>query len=120
MIDPGWWGFFVVLGTSLFMASASKRFFNRELSLEETLSVNWVALSIYLAVFVVYVGLKIPFGLSRSAHAPAVVLSVCASLIGIFCLMRLRTDWRSTVTKSLVGLLSLAFGVAGAVLLFAH
>ena len=57
------------------------------LTLEEVLSAIWVALSIYLAVLVLYVGLKNPFGLSRSAHAPAAALAVCASLITSFYLV---------------------------------
>jgi hypothetical protein len=118
MINPFWLGFIVVLGASLFMAFGARRLFNVGLTLEEALSANWVALSIYLAVLVVYVGLKIPFGLSRDTHAPAAELAVCASLIASIYLIRLRTDWKSAVTKSLIGLLTLTLAVAGATLLF--
>ncbi|MCA6117746.1 hypothetical protein J6524_23140 [Bradyrhizobium sp. WSM 1738] len=102
--DPIWLGCFVVLGASAFMVLRPVWFFGRKLSLEEALSVCWVTWSIYMGAFVIYIGLKLPLGLSRDAHAPAVGMAVCASLIAILWLARVTTDWRSAVTRSIFGL----------------
>jgi hypothetical protein len=102
--DPVWLGCFAVLGASAFLVLRPVWFFGRKLSLEEALSVCWVAWSIYMGAFVIYIGLKLPLGLSRDAHAPAVGMAVCASLIAILWLARVTTDWRSAVTRSIFGL----------------
>lgn len=107
-------GALAVLGASAFIVLSPGRFFGRKLSLEEVLSVCWVAWSIYMGAFVVYVGLKIPLGLSRAADAPAVGMAVCISIIAVLCLARIPTDWGSAVTKSILGLFTLVIGVVGA------
>jgi hypothetical protein len=81
MIDPAWWGCIAVLGVAIFVVLRPTPFFGRKLSLEEALSVCWVAWSIYMGAFVIYIGLKLPLGLSRNAHAPAVATAVCSSLL---------------------------------------
>jgi hypothetical protein len=111
-------GSLAVLGASVFIVLSPVRFFGRKLSLEEVLSVCWVAWSIYMGGFVVYIGLKLPLGLSRAANAPAVGMAVCISVISILCLARIPTDWRSAVTKSIFGLFTLTFGVVGVIYFF--
>jgi hypothetical protein len=118
MIDPIWWGSIAVLVASVLMVLRPIRFFSRKLSLEEALSVCWVAWSVYMAAFVVYVGLKLPLGLSRNAHAPAVGIAACVSVGAVVLLARAPTDWSGAVTKSIFGLLTLTLGVAVAILFF--
>jgi len=77
--DPVVLGCFAVLGASVLIVLSPARFFGRGLSYEEAFSVCWVAWSIYMGTFVVYVGLKLPLGLSRAANAPAVGMAVCIS-----------------------------------------
>ncbi|MGY3605582.1 MULTISPECIES: hypothetical protein [unclassified Bradyrhizobium] len=110
-VDPVWWGVLAVLGASVLMVLHPKCFFGRKLSLEEALSVCWVAWSIYMGAFLIYIGLKLPLGLSRDAHAPAVGVAVCSSLPAILWLGRVVTDWKSAVTKSIFGLLILTLVV---------
>jgi hypothetical protein len=109
--DPIWLGCFAVLGASAFMVLRPVWFFGRKLSLEEALSVCWVAWSIYMGAFVIYIGLKLPLGLSRDAHAPAVCVAVCSSLLAVLWLARVATDWKSAVTKSIFGLFGLTLVV---------
>ncbi len=111
MIDPAWWGCIAVLGVAIFVVLRPIRFFGRKLSLEEALSVCWVAWSIYMGAFVIYIGLKLPLGLSRNARAPAVAIAVCSSLLAVFWLARVVTDWKSAVTKSIFGLFLLTLVV---------
>jgi hypothetical protein len=111
-------GSLAVLGASAFIVLSPIRFFGRKLSLEEALSVCWVAWSIYMGSFVVYTGLKLPLGLSREADAPAVGVAVSISIIGVLWLARIPTDWKNAVTKSLLGLFTLIIGVVGAVSFF--
>ena len=111
-------GSLAVLGASVFMVLSPVRFFGRKLSLEEVLSVCWVAWSVYMGAFVVYVGLKLPLGLSRAANASAVGMAVCISVISVLCLARIPTDWRSAVTKSIFGLFTLTLGVVEAIYFF--
>src|SRR5712664_888660 len=111
-------GSLAVLGASVFIVLSPVRFFGRKLSLEEVLSVCWVAWSIYMGAFVVYIGLKLPLGLSRAANAPAVGMAVCISVISVLCLARIPTDWRSAVMKSIFGLFTLTLGVVGAIYFF--
>jgi hypothetical protein len=111
-------GTLAVLGASVFMALRPIWFFSRKLSLEEALSVCWVTWSIYMAAFVVYIGLKLPLGLSRDANAPAVCIAVCVSLIAVLYLAWIPTDWKSAVTKSIFGLFTLTLGVVGAIYFF--
>src|SRR5439155_21432404 len=87
----------------------------RETALEEALSVFWVACSIYMGAFVVYIGLKLPLGLSRDADAPAVGVAVSVSVIAVFCSARIPTDWKCAVRKSIFGLFALTLGVVGSV-----
>jgi hypothetical protein len=117
MSDPLWLGSLAVLGVSIFMVLRSRRFFGRKLSLEEALSVCWVAWSIYIGAYVAYLGLKLPLGLSRNANAPAVGVAVCISLIAVFCLARVPTNWESAVTKSLFGLFTFTLAVVGTTLI---
>ncbi|MCL2716391.1 MAG: hypothetical protein FWD68_17950 [Alphaproteobacteria bacterium] len=119
-VDPVWLGSLAVLGASVVMVLRPMRFFGRKLSLEEALSVCWVAWSIYMGAFVIYVGLKLPLGLSRNAHAPAVGLAVCISVPVVLWLARVVTDWRSAVTKSLFGLFILALVVVSLTLPLVH
>jgi hypothetical protein len=110
-IDPAWLGALAVIGASVFIVWRPTRFFGRKMSLEEALSACWVAWSIYMGLFVAYIGLKLPLGLSRAAHAPAVGVAVCLSLAVILWLARAVTDWKSAVTTSIVGLLTLTIVV---------
>ena len=48
-------GSLAVLAASVFIVRSPVRFFGRKLSLEEVLSVCWVAWSIYMGAFVVYI-----------------------------------------------------------------
>jgi hypothetical protein len=93
-------------------------FFKRKLSLEEALSVCWVAWTIYMGAFVIYIGLKLPLGLSRSAHAPAIGVAVCISIIAMLCLGRAPVDWKNAVPNSILGLFTLTLGVVGAIYFF--
>ena len=61
--DPAWLGILAVVCASALMVLRPVWFFGRKLSLEEALSVCWVAWSIYMGAFVVYIGLKLPLGL---------------------------------------------------------
>ena len=110
-IDPAWFGALAVVGASVFMVWRPAWFFGRKLSLEEALSACWVAWSIYMGLFVAYIGLKLPLGLSRTAHAPTVGVAVCLSLAVVLWLARAITDWKSAVTKSIIGLLTLTLVV---------
>jgi hypothetical protein len=103
-IDPAWLGCLAVLAVSAFLVLQPVRFFARKLALEEALSVCWVAWSIYMGAFVLYIGLKLPLGLSRNAHTPAVVAAVCISVVAILYLARITTDWSSLIRKSIYGL----------------
>ena len=89
----------------LLMALRPLPVFGHRLSLKETLEVCWVAWFIFMGTYVAYIGLKIPFGLSRDAHAPAVWVSVCTSLVAIVWLARIQPNWERAVTRSLIGLL---------------
>ena len=60
--DPAWLGILAVVCASALMVLRPVWFFGRKLSLEEALSVCWVAWSIYMGAFVVYIGLKLPIG----------------------------------------------------------
>jgi hypothetical protein len=114
--DPVVLGCFAVLGASVLFLLSPARFFGRGLSYEEALSVCWVAWSIYMGVFVIYIELKLPLGLSRASNAPAAGTAVCISVIAVLCLGRIRADWKSAVTKSIFGLFTLILGVVGAIL----
>jgi hypothetical protein len=100
-----------VLAASAFMVSRPLWFFGRKLSLEEALSVGWVAWSIFMAGFVVYIGLKLPLGLTRETEALAIGAAGCSSLLAILWLARAVTDWRRTVTISIYGLFLLTLVV---------
>ena len=86
--DPVWLGTLAVVGASVLMVLRPLRFSGRKLSLKEALEVCWVAWFVYMGAFVAYIGLKIPLGLSRAAHTPAIGVAVCTSLITVFCLAR--------------------------------
>jgi hypothetical protein len=118
--EPIFLGTFAVLGASVLVVLSPVQFFGRRLSFEEASSVCWVAWSIYMGVFVIYTGLKLPLGLSPSANAPAAGTAVCVSVIAVLYLARIRADWQSAVTKSIFGLFSLIIGVAGAVLILTN
>ena len=118
MVDPLWWGSIAVLVASVLMVLRPMTFFGRKLSLEESVSVCWVAWTIYMAAFVVYIGLKPLLGLPRNAHATAVWLAACVSVGVLFLLARAATDWRGAVAKSIFGLMTLTLGVVGTVLFF--
>jgi len=75
--DPAWLGILAVVCASALMVLRPVWFFGRKLSLEEALSVCWVAWSIYMGAFVVYIGLKLALGLSCGAHVSAVCVAVC-------------------------------------------
>jgi len=108
--DPAWFGILAVLGASVLIVLRPLTFFRRKLLYEEAFSVCWVAWSIYMGVFVVSIGLR-PLGLSRDAQIAAVGVAVCISLIAIFCLARVPTDWKSAATKSFFGLFILTLVV---------
>jgi hypothetical protein len=118
MIDPLWLGCLAVLAASIFMALRSMWFFKRKLSLEEALSVCWVAWTIYMGAFVIYIGLKLPLGLSRSAHAPCyrgsrLHIDNCNALLGTASV-----DWKNAVPNSILALFTLTLGVVGAIYFF--
>lgn len=94
-----------MVGVPLLMALRPLPVYGRPLSLKETLEVCWVAWCLFMGTYVAYVGLKILLGLSRDAHAPAVGVSVCTSLVAIIWLARIQPNWERAVTRSLVGLL---------------
>jgi hypothetical protein len=119
-VDPGWLGALAVMGASAIMVWRPSRFFGRELSLEEAVSVCWVAWSIYIGIFVIYIGLKLPLGLSRNAHVPAVVVAACLSLPVVLWLARTVTDWRRAVTRSIFGLFSLTLVVVSLTLVLVN
>lgn len=102
--DIAWLGCFAVLGASAFMVLRPAWFFGRKLLFEEAFTVCWVAWTIYMGAFVIYIGLKLPLGLSRVAHGPAVGISACLSIVAILWLARITSDWRSVGTKSIFGL----------------
>jgi hypothetical protein len=112
-------GSLAVLSASAFMVLRPLWFFGRKLSLEEALSVCWVAWLIYMGAFVVYIGLKLPLGLSPDANAPAIGVAVSLWAIAVFCLARIvPTDCKSALTKSILGLFALTLGAAGAIYFF--
>jgi hypothetical protein len=116
IVDPVWSGSLTVLAASTFIVLRPVRFFGRKLTLDEALCVCWVAWSIYMGVFVLYIGLKLPLGLSRNAHAPAVGVAVCISLMAILYLARITTDWPSLIGKSIFGLFGLTLVVVSVTL----
>ena len=118
--DPAWLGILAVVGASVLMVLCPLPIFGRKLSLKEALEVCWVACFIYMGAFVAYIGLKIPLGLSRDAHAPAVGVAVCISLITVFWLARVPTNWERMATKSLLGLLTFTLVVVGTTLLISN
>jgi hypothetical protein len=118
--DPIWLGTVAVVGASVLMVLRPLPVFGRKLSLKEALEVCWVAWFVYMGALVAYIGLRIPLGLSRDAHAPAVGVAVCVSLITVFWLARQHTSWERAVTKSLVGLLTFTLIVVSITLLLAN
>jgi hypothetical protein len=96
--EPVWLGTLAVVGASVLMVLRPLKIFGRKLSLKEALEVCWVAWFIYMGAFVAYIGLKIPFSLSREAQAPAVGIAVCISLIAVFWLARVPTNWERAGT----------------------
>ncbi|UFW45403.1 MULTISPECIES: hypothetical protein [Bradyrhizobium] len=100
-----------VLAASAFMVSRPQWFFGRKLSLEEALSVGWVAWSIFMAGFVVYIGLKLPLALTREADALAIGAGGCSSLVAVSLLARAVTDWGRIVKISIFALFILALVV---------
>jgi hypothetical protein len=113
-------GTLIVVGVSVLMALRPLPVFGRKLSLKEILEVCWVAWLVFMGTFVAYIGLKIPLGLSRDAHVPAVGVAVCTSLIAIFLLARVHTSWERAVTKSLFGFLIFTIVVVVITLLLSH
>lgn len=100
-----------VLAASAFMVSRAQWFFGRKLSLEEAVSIGWVAWSIFMAGFVVYIGLKLPLGLTREADALAIGVSGCSSLVAMLWLARVVTDWGRSVKISIFALFLLTLVV---------
>jgi hypothetical protein len=94
--------------------------FGRKLSLKEALEVCWVAWFVYMGALVAYIGLKIPLGLSRDAHAPAVAVAVCISLIAIFWSGHGHANWERAMTKSLFGFPTFTLVVVGITLLLSN
>jgi len=108
--DTVWLGCFAVLGASAFMVLRPKWFFGRRLSLEEALSVCWVAWSICMGAFVIYIGLKLHwvFRAMRIPRRSALRLFIHSAILW---LARVTTDWKSAVTKSIFGLFGLTLVV---------
>jgi hypothetical protein len=102
VIDPVWLGTLAVVGASVLMVLHPLPVFGRKLSLKEALEVCWLARFVYMGALVAYIGLIIPFGLSRDANAPAVAVAVCISLIAIFWSARGHANWERAMTKSLL------------------
>jgi hypothetical protein len=93
----------------------SVSFFGRALSLNEVISVCWVAFSIYIGAVASYYALKWPLGLSQAANGPATAMAVCASLFSIVSLGRIQPDWDRVTTRSLFGLLIVLWLIGAAV-----
>jgi hypothetical protein len=104
-MDVLWLGTLMVVGASVLITLRPLPVFGRQLSFKEALEVCWVAWFVFMGTFVAYIGLKIPLGLSHDAHAPAVGVSVCTSLVAIIWLARTHPNWERAVTWSLVGFL---------------
>ena len=100
-----WLGTLIVVGASVLMALRPLPVFGRKLSFKETLEVCWVAWSAFMGAYVAYIGLKIPLGLPQDAHAPAVGVSVCTSVVAIIWLGRTHPNWERAVAWSLIGFL---------------
>lgn len=100
-----------VLAASAFMVFRAQWFFGRKLSVEEALSVGWVTWSIFMAGFVVYIGLKLPLGLTPEADALAIGVAGCLSLVAILWLARAVTDWGRSVKISIFALFLLTLVV---------
>ncbi|SDH93702.1 MULTISPECIES: hypothetical protein [Bradyrhizobium] len=118
--DPVWLGTLAVVGVSVLMVVRPLPVFGRKLSLKEALEVCWVAWFVYMGAFVAYIGLKIPLALSRDAHAPAVGVAVCISLITVFWLARVQTNWERTLTRSLLGFFAFTIVVVSITLLLTN
>ena len=115
-----WLGTLIVVGASALMTLRPLPVFGRRLSFKETLEVCSVAWFAFMGTFVAYIGLKIPLGLSRDAHVPAVGVAVCISLTAILLLARVHTNWERAVTKSLFGFLIFTLVVVVITLLLSH
>jgi hypothetical protein len=107
-------GALAVITASVMMTRRPARIFGRALSVNEAISICWVAYSIFIGGVALYYAAKLPLGLSRATNAPATAIAVCASISAIVYLGRVRADWNSMVTGSLVGLLILLW-IIGAV-----
>jgi len=117
-IDPLWFGILAVVGATMFMNSSALRLFGRKLSLIEMASVCWVAFSIHIGTFFLYVGLKLPLGLTRAWHIPAVSIAVCVAVLAMIYLARVVADWEAAVRVSIFGLLIFILIVGCAILWF--
>jgi len=118
--DSIWLGTLAVVGSSVLMILRPLPVFGRKLSLKEALEVCWVAWFVFMGAFVAYIGLIIPLGLSRDAHAPAAGIAICTSLVAVISLARQHTNWERAVTKSLVGFLTFTLVVVSVTLLLAN
>ena len=109
-------GALAVLAASVLITLKPAPIFGRALSLNEAISVCWVAYSIYIGGVALYYALKLPLGLSRGTNAPATAMAVCVSISAILYLGRVHADWNSMVTRSIFGLAILLW-IIGAVYL---
>jgi hypothetical protein len=66
-----------------------------------------LSFSIYIGMVAIYYALKLPLGLSRATNAPATAIAACASVFTVQHLDRVRSDWNSVMTKSVLGILIL-------------
>jgi hypothetical protein len=107
-------GVLAVVAASVMMTLKPARIFGRALSLNEVLSVGWIAYSIFIGIVALYYALKLPLGLSQTTNAPAIAIAACASISSILHLGHVRADWNSMVTRSIFGLLIL-LGIIGGV-----
>ncbi len=107
-------GALAVITASVMITRKPARIFGRTLSVNEAISVCWVAYSIFIGAVALYYAVRLPLGLSRAANAPATAMAVCASISAIVVLGRLRADWNSMVTGSLLGLLILLWLIGAA------
>lgn len=98
-------GALAVLAASVTIACKSARIFGRALSLNEAMSVCWVAYSVFIGVVAFYYALKLLLGLPRETNAPATAIAICASISAILYLGRVQADWNSMVTRSIFGLM---------------
>jgi hypothetical protein len=86
---------------------------DRALTYEEAFSAARVVYSIEIGALAVYYTLKLPLDLPQGMNGPAIFSVACVSVFIVLHFARIRTNWKSTVTKSSFWLLIVP-GIIGA------